>query len=298
MTKLLLTLLLTITYSQASCKEYKLLGLENQSQTDINYKDTIVWNKKGSTWSVSVPLKSYKLTKKTCKDSGYVLVANNDMAYKTLLHHKNYYDLKKGWNYITTTKDGVDVAQTFKDVEFVYVYDKRSQAWAGYSPKEELKKKMKSTRILELRYLEPRRGFYVLSSKDQRVNISSKLPSTQCQKIMNDKNYDVIFDSGIDAEFSYNPIKSIAFASRYHSHNRKGIYNDSRVVIMTPKLKKLSTNKITKKYGPAIPKIMIYFNEAYAEQEFYSYDFLNEDCRKGYFPSKRKPPAPMMKKVQ
>ena len=41
-----------------------------------------------------------------------------------------------------------------------------------------------------------------------------------------------------------------------------------------------------------------YFNEAYAEHEFYSYDYLNESCRKGYFPSKRKPPAPAMKLVK
>ena len=298
MTKILLSILLSLTYLQASCKDYKLLGLENKNQTDINYKDTIVWDKKGSTWSVSIPLKNHKLTKKTCKDSGYVLVPNNEMAYKTLLHHKNFYNLKKGWNYITTPKDGVDVEQTFTDSEFVYVYDKRSRAWAGYSSKDELVKKMKSTRILELKYIEPNSGFYVLSSKDQRVNISSKLPSAECQQIMNDKNYDVIFDSGIDAEFSYNPIKSIALASRYFSHQRKGIYDDSRVAIMTPKLKKLSSNNKAKRYGPAIPKVMIHFNEAYEEKEFYSYDFLNETCRKGYFPSKRKPPAPMMSEVK
>ncbi len=298
MKRTLLILLLSLSYLEASCKEYTLLGLDNQSQTNINFKDTVVWDKKDVSWSVSSPLKSYSLTKKTCKDSGYVLVANNDKAYKTLLHDKDYYRLKKGWNYLTTPKDGVDIAKTFLDAEFVYVYDKHSSVWAGYSAKEDLMKKIKSTRILELKYIEPKRGFYVLSNKETRVSIASKLPNSKCQKIMKDKNYDVIYDSGLDKAFSFNSIKSVALASRYFSHNRKGVYNDSRVVIMVPKLEKLSTNKIPKKYGPAVPKMMIHFNEAYAEQKFFAYDYLNESCHEGYFPSNKRPPAPTMTKVE
>ena len=298
MRRYLLSILLLSSYLQADCKDYTLLGAKNENQKNISTQDTIKWDISAGKWSVSQPLKSLTLNQDTCKDSGYILVNDNSVKYKTLLHHKNYYDLKKGWNYFTTPKEGVDVARTFSDAEFVYVYDKRSKAWAGYSPKADLMKKIKSTRILELRYIEPKRGFYVLSNKAVRTGISSKVPNEQCQKIMNDKNFDVIYDSGIDEGMSYNGIKSIGFRSRNFSHQREGVYNDSRIVIMTPKLKKLSKNNKAKKYGPAIPKMMIHFNEAYAEQEFYAYDYLNESCHRGYFPSKKRPPAPMMKKVK
>jgi hypothetical protein len=298
MTKYLLSLLLLTIYIQADCKDYKLLGAKNENQKNISTQDTIKWDISAGEWSVSQPFKSLTLNQDACKDRGYILINDNSVKYKTLLHHKNYYDLKKGWNYFSTPKEGVDVARTFSDAEFVYVYDARSKAWAGYSPKKELMDKIKSTRILELKYIEPKRGFYVLSNKAVRTEISSKLANEQCQKIMNDKNFDVIYDSGIDADFSYNGIKSIALKSRNHSHMRKGVYNDSRVAIMTPKIKKLSKNKKAKKYAPAIPKMMIHFNEAYADHEFYAYDFLNETCHKGFFPSKKRPPAPMMKKIK
>jgi hypothetical protein len=157
--------------------------------------------------------------------------------------------------------------------------------------------KIAKKRILELRYIEPNRGFYVLSDKAMRVGISSKLPNAQCQKIMNDKNYETIFDSGIDDAYTYNATKTTGLKSRNFSHMRKGVYNDSRIAIMLPKLK-LSKDKKVYKYGPAIPKMMIHFNKAYQEMEFYAYDFLNESCHKGYFPSKKKPPAPMLKEIK
>ncbi len=272
-----------------------LLGSDKQNQVNISSKDTIVWDKQDGIWSVSKPKNEVKLTSSTCKDSGYVLLNNNEMIYKAAPYNKSYYDLKKGWNYFTTPKNGVDVAKTFLDVEFVYVYDKRSQAWASYSPKDTLMQKIKQTRILELKYIEQGRGFYVLSSKAMRVAIASIVPNEQCQKFLKDINYDVIYDSGIDKAFTYNDIKSLSLSSRYFSHNREGVYNDSRVMIMVAKPKKLSKNKTPKKYAPAVPKMIILFNEAYQEQQFYAYDFLNNTCHVGYFPSKKKPPAPTMK---
>jgi hypothetical protein len=294
MIKIILAFVLSLTYIQASCKDYKLLGADKNNLFNINSKDTTIWDMKNNTWSVSKP--TDKLDDSKCKSKGYILVNNNDYKYKTLLHPKNYYNVKKGWNYFTTPKDGVDVARTFSDAEFVYVYDPRSQAWAGYSPKKDLMEKIRSTRILELKYIEPKRGFYVLSDKAMRVGVMSKLPSKQCQKIMQNKNFDVIYDSGIDPEFSYNAIKSIALKSRNYSHTRKGVYNDSRIAIMTPKVK-LSKDKKVYKYGPAIPRMMIHFNKAYQERDFYAYDFLEESCVKGYFPSKQKPPASVLKKL-
>lgn len=264
----------------------------------IDSKESIVWDKQDGIWSVSKPTHKVRLTNSTCKNSGYVLINNNDIKYKTLLYPKNYYDLKKGWNYLTTPKDGVDVRKTFLDAEFVYVYDKRSQAWAGYSSQAKLMNKIKISRILELKYIEPKQGFYVLSSKAKRVSIVSKLPNAQCQKIMKSKKYNLIYDSGTDSAFSFNTVKSVGVKSRYWSHTRKGVYNDSRILIMVPKIQKLSKNKTLKKYGPAIPMMMIHFNEAYTEKEFYAYDYLDESCYKGVFPSKRLPPKPMLKKLK
>ncbi len=298
MTNFILIVLLSLSSLQANCKDYILLGSQTQNQLYIDSKDSVVWDKQDNIWSISKPKDRVTLTNSICKDSGFVLLNNDEMNYKALLHHRNYYNIEEGWNYVTTPEDGVDVAKTFLDVEFVYVYDKRSKAWAGYSPKEELMKKIKSTRILELKYIEPKRGFYILSNKAKRVTIVSKVPNTECQVVMKNRNYDVIYDSGIDRVFSYNSIKSIAVASRYFSHNREGIYNDSRVAVIVPRLKKLSKNKKPKKYGPAIPKMMIHFNEAYSGEEFYAYDYLNESCHKGHFPSDKRPPAPSMKEIK
>lgn len=298
MTKILLLISLSLTYLQANCKEYKLIGSKNQNRVTIDSKESIVWDKQDALWNVSQPMNRVRLTNSTCKNSGYVLINNNDIKYKIVLHHTNYYDLKKGWNYLTTPKDGVDVRKTFLDVEFVYVYDKRSQEWAGFSPEAELMSKIKRSRILELNYIEPKQGFYVLSTKAMRVGIVSKLPNAECQKIMRSKKYDLIYDSGADTSFSFNSIKSVGVKSRYLLHTRKGIYDDSRVLIMVPKLQKLSKNSILKKYGPAIPKMMIHFNEAYSEKEFFAYDYLNNLCYKGVFPSRRLPPQPTLKEFK
>jgi len=291
-----LIIVLTSFLNADSC--YLLGGNNSNSSGVIKIKNSIFWFYKDGRWIVSPPQESIDLSKLECNSRDYILINDEMISYTTPSYDKEFYSIKKGWNYFTTPKDGVDVTKTFLDAEFVYVYDKRSRAWAGYSPKDTLMKKIKQTRILELKYIEPNRGFYVLSSKAMRVAISSKVANEQCQKIMKNKNYDIIYDSGIDKAFSYNGIKSVALASRYFSHNRKNIYNDSRIIIIVPKLKKLSTNKTPKKYGPAIPKMMIHFNEAYQEQQFYAYDFLNESCHMGYFPSKRKPPAPTMKKLK
>ena len=298
MTKFFLSFLLTLSALQANCNNYALLGAPSSKEISKDFKDTIVWTKENSRWEHSQPQQNFSLQSSLCKTTGYVLLNNNKANFSAPLHHSNIYRIKRGWNYFSTPKDGVDVEKTFKDVEFVYVYDKRSATWAGYSPKADLMKKITDTRILRLKYIEPNRAFYVLATKSQKVDIISKLPNAQCQALMKNKNFELLYDSGVDDAFTFNASKSVGLRSRYRSHTRKGVYNDSRVLIIIPKIKKLSPNKKYKKYGPAIPKMMVHFNEAYRDQIFYAYDFLEESCRKGVFPSQRVPPAPVMKKVK
>lgn len=295
MRKFLLTLLVALSYLQASAQECRYLG-STKSSLDLDSKEALLWKREHSSWSVSIapsPLQNFK-----CSSGEYLLLKSGDSKSSRLLHHKNFYAIKKGWNSLTSPKDGVDVAKTFSNVEFVYIYEPRSKLWAGYSPKKELMQKMKSAKILELKYIEPKKSFFLLSEKAMRVAIASKAPNKECQKIIDSKEYELLQNSGASQKMSYNGSKTLAFSSRYFSHQREGIYNDSRVLLMVPKIQKFSKTKKLKKYGPAVPKIMIEFNEAFIGREFYAYDYLNESCYKGYFPSKKRPPSPTLKKVK
>jgi len=280
-------------YLQALCPEYRVLGLQDKHKIAIASQDAIVWEREDGSWSV----REANVTEAPCKESGYLLL--NNMEYKrAALYDKSYYTLKKGWNYLQAPKDGVDVAKTFTDVEFVYIYDRRSKRWAGYSLDATLMRKIKAAKILTLKYIEPHEGFYLLTAQAMRVEIFSSLPSTSCQRIMKSGAYELIYDSGIEPDLSYNSSGSVGVASRYRSHTRRGVYNDSRVLVMVPKLKSLSKEQRLQKYAPAIPKIAIYFNSAYRNKAFYVYDYLDRLCYKGYFPSKRSPPRPVLKKIQ
>lgn len=298
MIKFLLLFLLSLSSIHASCKEYMLLGSQQQNQLHVDLKKSMIWSQEHGIWTLLQPQKSLYLTDALCKESGYILLDKNNINNKRVLYHHNYYDLKKGWNTLSTPKEGLDVKKTFLDVEFVYVYDQHSKTWAGYSPKSELMQKMQSSGILELKYIEPHKKFYLLSQKAMRVPIASKVPNEACQKIIKSNNYELLENSGASQQMSYSSRKTVAFASRYLSHQRKGIYNDSRVLLMIPKLNSFAKDRDFKKYGPALPKIKIAFNAAYIGREFYAYDYLNESCYKGYFPSKKRPPAPVLEKLQ
>ena len=84
------------------------------------------------------------------------------------LHTSKSYSLKKGWNILTTPKDGVDISKTFSDpsiVEYVVTYDEVSTLWAM---KTQNKTFLKET-ILSLEYLEPNITFFVLAKKRYRA---------------------------------------------------------------------------------------------------------------------------------
>lgn len=231
-------------------------------------------------------------------ERAYILLNQDSSYHKEVLYQHNYYDIKEGWNTLTTPKEGVDVQKTFLDGEAIYVHDKHTKLWAAYSSSKVLMQKMHKDTLLELRYIEPNKEFYVLSKKAMRVAIRFKLPNKACQKIMKNPHYELLENSGTAEVMSYNKDKTLAFASRYFSHQRKGIYNDSRVLLMIPKLTYFSKDTKLKRYAPALPKIRIVFNKAYVDKEFYAYDYLNERCYKGYFPSKKRPPAPTMQTIK
>ena len=212
------------------------------------------------------------------------------------LHTKNAYTLKKGWNKLTTPKDGVDVIKTFKNistVKFLVTYDSVSKYWAGFTLDQSALKDIKE--MLLLKYLEPHVTFYALSSKDVMLKIESSHVNATCQKIIDDKRYDVLYDSGLTKEEQVSPDKSMSFNSRYRSHEYRGVYNDTRVALMYPKMGKKS--KETLKYGPAEPMVMLKYNQFYADKEFFAYDYLDKKCYKGLFPSRKMPPLPVLQEL-
>jgi len=227
------------------------------------------------------------------------LINNDTINYATPVYKKDTYRFKKGWNYVSTPLDGVDTEQTFsshQEVEFVYVYDRTSQAWAGYSARKEIAKEFAKTKILDLRYIEPNLGFYVYASKSVEVKIYSSLINDACVKAMNQKDYEMIVDSGINKEASYDKVKTVGIASRYISHNRRGVYSDTRVAIIYPKIKKASAEFF--QYGPAKPKVMLYYPKEREDSYFFIYDYYVKACYMGAFPSDKVPPFSTLNRVK
>lgn len=204
------------------------------------------------------------------------------------------YTPKKGWNLFTAPNGGVDVSATFKDVstiKFITTYDPKSKVWAMYAPN----KNYPETKILFLKYLEPKVKFFVLATKDTNIDIKSTNLGDACKKLQEDPAYDFITDSGISREPTFSKDGSISIRSRYYSHNTKGLYSDTRVMLIYPKLK--SKNKASLKYGPATPKVAFKFSKEYEAKKFYTYDYKEQKCYQGVFPSLRIPPFPVLKKL-
>ena len=282
----------------ASCTPY-LVGATSQDKNQtITSKNSLVWTHSKSKWNVSKLLDSVDVKSLSCDKDAYVLVSNDEKSYKTPSYTKDSYSLKKGWNYLPSHKDGVDVVKTFKnlkDLEFVYVYDKRTAAWAAYSPVKNLEEMMSETRVLALKKIEPGIGFYVYAKKSMRVDIKHVKMSEACMKFINDDNFDTLIDSGTSDDATQNSTKSMAIQSRYFSHYRRGVYDESRVMLIYPKLKLKGT--FAYKYGPASPKVMLKYAKEYEESAFYIYDFKDEQCYSGKFPSQKIPPFSSLKKL-
>lgn len=281
-----------------SASSMKALGLSdsyNKTNTILEYENAIVWTQKDNNWSVSEPLKSVNLKN---YNNGYVLLNSSTEDFKVKAYEKNYYQLKKGWNYIASPKDGIDIVKSFEsleNIEFVYVYDKPSQAWAGYSPKISLQKKMANTRILSLKFIEPGLGFYVYALEDTKVNIYTTQINQQCQKAI-DQGFEVIIATGRDKEMVFDKNKTIGIESRYKPHYRQGVYNDSRVAMIYKDMK--SSSKKLLHYGIVQPSILLSYSKEREDSYFFVYDYLFQECYLGAFPSQKIPPFSSLKKIK
>ena len=169
--------------------------------------------------------------------------------------------------------------------------------WAGYSPDNNLMKKILSTRILSLKYIEPGLGFYVYAKNDVKIDIKSTVISATCQKKIDSDEFGVVYDTGTSKDIVFNDDKSIGVGSRYLSHHKRGIYNDTRVALIYPKIDKLHSEKQILKYGPAVPKVKIRFNKAYEAMTYYIYDYNTRVCYEGILPSAKIPPYSVLKKL-
>jgi len=210
------------------------------------------------------------------------------------LHNSKKYDLKKGWNKLTTPKEGVDVSKTFSDtsaVQFVAAYDEASKVWAILSSEKIADDKG----ILLLKYLEPKITFFVLAKSDTSVQIKSIELNKSCKKMMQNDSYNYIVSSVFDNKAISSKDNSINIKTRYLTHFEKGIYNETRVMLIYPKID-LKANA-TYKYGPANPRVTIKYSKEYEEKEFYIFNYKMQKCYKGLFPSMKIPPYPVLEEI-
>jgi len=299
--KLILLLSLFLSFNAfAKCTPYLLGSSKQTSNQVINTKNTLVWKTYNNRWNISKLQDRVDLNKISCKDKAYLLINNNEISYNTSNYDKDSYHLKRGWNYLQGHKDGVDIVKTFKKaigVEFVYIYEDITEVWAGYSPQRHLENLMLDTRILSLKKIEPGKGFYVYSKKNIKVVIKNTKVKSLCRTLMMNDKYNYILDSGIDNAMTFNIDKTMGLGSRYKSHHIRGIYNDTRVMLIYPK--ELSKKNIElKKYGPAKPKIMMEFAKEYEGIKFYVFDYKVDKCYEGTFPSMKVPPFGSLREIK
>lgn len=211
---------------------------------------------------------------------------------KNNLYNLTFYNLKKGWNQLTTPKDGVDTFKTFKEnISYVVTYDKVSKLWAIYSPFKRIKGK-----VLLLEYLEPNITFFVLATKDIKIDIKSNFIDDKCRNFIDNGKYNYILDSGIDMGEYIDTKNNITIKSRYFSHHELGFFRETRVMLIYPRLDSFDDGvKLT--YGPANPKIVIKYDKNYQNKIFYVYDYKYKKCFKGAFPSKKIPPFPLLEEL-
>lgn len=212
------------------------------------------------------------------------------------LHLSNSYQLHKGWNLLQTPKDGIDVVLSFKEknfIEAVFSYDHPNSRWACYTPSKIVTCK---DDFLHLRYIEPHVSLYIKASKTQNIEVTNTEVSEECSKKIQDDNFSTLKNSALDVEKSSDKEQSISVFSMYKSHYRKGIYNDSRILLIYPKKK--SASKDTRVYGTANPRMQIEYSKSYENEKFYVYDYFQKKCFMGIFPSKKIPPFPVLKELK
>lgn len=211
-------------------------------------------------------------------------------------HHfvSSSYILERGWNLLSAPDDGIDVAKTFSDasvVSIVATYEPSNKKWAVHSF-EGLEKRRD---LLKLLYIEPNVKFFVLAKREQKVTIISHTVMQKCKDLLLDDAYLFLRNSFLDKNATLSKDRTIALRSRYLTNQERGIYNDTRVMLIYPKIAVHS--KRSYKYGPAQPKIALEFAKEYENRSFYIYDYKYQKCYKGTFPSIKVPPFPFLQKI-
>jgi len=270
------------------CEGYFKLGEKNSQ--GLEKLSSIVWHAKGN---------GFSLEPMACQKSGFVLSHDNDKEYAKADYTQNSYTLERGWNFVHAPKSGVDVAKTFGNpsVLFVYIYDKATPAWAGYSPRKNYREMMQKTRILDLQAIEPRLGFYVYASKKITLPIVATHVRSECKKLLEDATYGILVDSGTNTDVQEDKHVGITFTSLYRSHFRRGIYADTRVILFYPKLE-VPKQARRLRYGAVEPRAIVEYPKEFEEQKFYVFDYFTKECYEGIFPSKKTPPFPILKKLK
>jgi len=232
---------------------------------------------------------------------GFVSLVNDGLAdYSAPIYEGSSYKITEGWNTLFAPKDGVDVVETFKNrenIELLFVYDKLTNVWAGYSNDKSIKKELSSKRILSLKYIESGVKFFTFSRKNVDVEIKSLNVNKTCLKLMKTPSNSSLLDSGLSKEEKFSKEDAISINSKYLAHYKRGIYNDTRVILIYPKIEKFSQKEELLTYGPASPRVTLKYAKEYEDKVFYIYDYLNHSCYKGLFPSRKTPPFSSLVKL-
>ena len=119
--------------------------------------------------------------------------------------------------------------------------------------------------------------------------------SESCMKKAVSPEFAVLTDSGMDEIYTDNKNKTMSVKSRYKTHYKIGIYDDTRVSLIYPKINTNLKNEF--KYGPAKPKIQLLYAKEYEGKKFYIYDYKEKKCFQGLFPSMKIPPFATLKEI-
>jgi len=288
MQKISFCLLLLASGLYAACNNYDTLG--QKVSKGLEDLPSIVWHKKGV---------SFTLEPMECQKSGYMLLHDNEKKYSKKEYIQNSYTLQRGWNFVHAPKDGVDVAQTFgtnSAVLFVYIYEPNTPAWAGYSAHESYRDMMRLARILALEYIEPSLGFYVYANKKITLPIVATSFNQRCKDLLK-TSYKMLKHSAFYEESRVkDEVGSVSLATLYRPHYRRGIYSDTRVMLLYPTIDVRTKKQL--RYAPIEPRADIKYTKEYEEKTFYVFDYKTKSCYEGVFPSKRIPPYPVLKKLQ
>ena len=221
-----------------------------------------------------------------------ILLDNTSFAY-TIHPFKKTYQLKEGWNKLTTPKDGIDIIKTFQnhpEIIYVALYDKHLAQWALFFHKDNPIKTIDNSLFLES--VEANQTLFVKTKQPTTIKITTTQIYGSCKTYLNNPNFSSILASGRDEKISFSNDKTIGITPRYSTNFHRGYYNDSRVVLIYPKLQ-THTKKLLS-YGPAEPYISLKYSAAYESKEFFIFDYMDKQCYKGIFPSSKIPPYPLL----